>query len=247
MIRTADCLSRYLGRRHYLQAALLLLLNAVGCDRQPTAENNSAPPWQAQIASLNRGDSFRLHIQHTPVEDHDLAQLSAGAPLRELLIEDSRLTLRGIRFIAQFQQLEVLKLRGQPVNDDELRQLCQLPKLRVLNIPHSAVTDDGLALLTTLKELELLRIGSSSISDKGISHIAVIPQLRFLHLIEVPLTDAGLLPLGDMPQLESFYLDGSVVTDAGLAELIEARPDLHFHRDQQHVDWDPRRHDHAHD
>ena len=155
MICTTARRSTFDGQRRCLQTAALLLLIVIGCNRSPSTDDHTAAPWQAQIASVNRGESHRLHIQHTSVEDHDLAQLPARAPLRELLIEDSQLSLRGLQQIAQFQQLEVLKLRGRPVNDDGLRQLCQLPKLRVLNIPNSAVTDDGLAHLSTLTQLEL--------------------------------------------------------------------------------------------
>ncbi len=69
-------------------------------------------------------------------------------------------------------------------------------------------------------------------------------RLRALHLIDVPITDAGLDQLHGLAQLESFYLDGSQATDDGILRLLEALPNLHFHRDQQHLDRDPNRHEH---
>jgi hypothetical protein len=69
-------------------------------------------------------------------------------------------------------------------------------------------------------------------------------SLRFLHLIDVPITDAGLAHVSGMTWLESFYLDGGDCTDAGLRGLLQALPELHFHRDQLHLPDDPHAHPH---
>ncbi len=98
--------------------------------------------------------------------------------------------------------------------------------------------------LAALPHLELLRLGSPQITDAGLECLARFKRLRFLHLIDVPVTDAGLDHLHGLEQLESLYLDGSQATDEGILRLLAALPKLHFHRDQQHLDRDPKRHEH---
>jgi len=62
--------------------------------------------------------------------------------------------------------------------------------------------------------------------------------------MEVPINDEGLQSIARMEKLESFYLDGGHVSESALEKLIESRPALHFHRDQQHLDKDPQHHPH---
>ena len=132
-----------------------------------------------------------------------------------------------------------------PIDDNQLADLAGLTGLRRLNLPRSQISDSGLARLPDLTPaLELLRLGSPRIGDAGLASIAELKQLRFLHLIDSPVTDEGLAHLRRMTWLESFYLDGGQATDAGLSELIKALPNLHFHRDQQHLPDDPRSDDH---
>jgi hypothetical protein len=62
--------------------------------------------------------------------------------------------------------------------------------------------------------------------------------------MEVPVTDEGLQTIANMKGLESLYLDGGHVSDAALEKLIEVRPALHLHQNQQHLYNDPQRHTH---
>ena len=134
-----------------------------------------------------------------------------------------------------------IRLNSTPIEDAQLADLAGLTELRRINLPRSQISDQGLErIVQEVPLLEQLRLGSPQITDVGLASIAQLKQLRFLHLIDVPLTDAGLKHLEQMTWLESFYLDGGNVTDAGLSALIEALPELHFHRDQQHLPGDPR-------
>ena len=134
-----------------------------------------------------------------------------------------------------------IRLNTAPIEDAQLADLAGLAELRRINLPRSQISDRGLEqIVKEVPQLELLRLGSPQITDAGLASISQLKKLRFLHLIDVPLTDAGLKHLEQMTWLESFYLDGGNVTDTGLSSLIEALPELHFHRDQQHLPGDPR-------
>lgn len=140
-----------------------------------------------------------------------------------------------------------IRLKNAAIEDAQLADLWGLAELRRLNLPNSQISDRGLEVIAKeVPQLELLRVGSPRITDAGLATIAQLNELRFLHLIDVPITDAGLKHLEQMIWLESFYLDGGAVTDRGLSSLIKALPELHFHRDQQHLPSDPRREDHGH-
>jgi hypothetical protein len=136
-----------------------------------------------------------------------------------------------------------LHLRAE-LGDAEIEKLAQLRELEVLDLPLALhVTDKGLRSLAQHPRLKLIRLRSPQLSDEGLSVLATLPELRWLHLMEVPLTDAGLEVFRTMVRLESLYLDGDRATDEGLSNLVLARPDLHFHRDQLHLATDPRRQD----
>jgi hypothetical protein len=138
-----------------------------------------------------------------------------------------------------------IRLKGAPIDDAQLADLRGLTELRRLNLPNSQISDRGLEVIAKeVPQLELLRLGSPRVTDAGLATIAQLKKLRFLHLLDMPITDAGLKHLEQMTWLESFYLDGGAVTDRGLSSLIEALPELHFHRDQQHLPGDPRSDDH---
>ena len=172
--------------------------------------------------------------QKTTSAEHALAPTAPEDPVWTEAIEAVR----------QGDSVEI-RLRNTAVTDEQLSDLTGLDGLRRLNLPNSQITDAGLETISSaVPQLELLRLGSPRITDAGMSEIPRLKQLRFLHLIHVPITDAGLKPLHEMTWLESFYLDGGKVTDEGLSELIKKLPELHFHRDQQHLPDDPHKDGH---
>ena len=116
--------------------------------------------------------------------------------------------------------------------------------MEVLDLPLALqVTDSGLKSLELHPRLKLLRLRAPRVTNEGLRSFSQLPELRWLHLMEVPLTDAGLEIFRAMTKLESLYLDGDQATDEGLSNLVSARPDLHFHRDQIHLSSDPRQRD----
>jgi hypothetical protein len=178
--------------------------------------------------------------------DADLAGLARQGPIRELLIEDSDITVTGLKHLVELTSLEHLRIRGAAIDDAGIEILCQLRQLRFLNLPQAQFTNAGLAALAELPELELLRFGSPNVSDDGLVHCQRMSRLRCLHLIDVPVSDTGLAHLKSLRHLESLYIDGSRVSDGAVETLLSALPDLHLHIDQRHHDRDPRFGSHEH-
>ncbi len=202
------------------------------------------PTLSEQIASVERGESDRIHLLKSTVADSDLAQLIAVKNLRELLLDDSQVSAAGIQKLIGLPALEHLRIRGRPLDDEALLAAAELKSLRVLNLPHGEFTDDGVRALSALPNLVQLRLGSRKLTDRAMAEMMQFPSLLRIHLLEAPITDSGLKEIHANTKLESLYLDGSQVTEQGLRDLFQALPELHVHVNQQHADFDPNRHDH---
>lgn len=242
---------RRAGRAEFMVAAALLLATA-GCRQQcielpPPEEPLLTRTLLKERTAAGLGDV--LIVERAALNDADFELLASSPQLIRVEIRNNHREFGDAALIhlAQLPHLEWINLPCGEVTDAGLAEVAKLPKLRILNLRRCKITDVGLASLATCERLDLLRFGSPHVTDAGIEHIANIKSLRFLHLIDVPITDAGLEPLKSMTQLESLYIDGGNATVEGLSALITARPHLHFHQDQQHLDSDPRRSDHRHD
>lgn len=247
---------RFPMRCFSLTAGVLLSVGLLsGCSaqngEQATAESTSAPSdvpqetsWSEQLAQVRGGERSRIELRETTVTDAELLQLKAEDNLRALNLDHAQVTNEGLAQLASVTSLVRLKLREAPVDDRGLELIAQLENLETLNLPHARCTDAGLAHLAALPKLSMLRFGSGQVTDAGMTAIKNLRSLRALHLIEIPITDVGLAEIAQMDWLESFYLDGGKATDAGFRHLLDSLPELHFHLDQQHLDYDPNRHHH---
>jgi hypothetical protein len=226
----------------------MLALALCGCGDTapppPITAMAGEPAWSDQIEAVRSGQAREIRVERQIIGPADWAALADGCSGLSALeaahaeIEDSHLQI-----VAVLPGLKRLRL-GAPVGDAGAAHLAACEELTVLNLPAAAFSDAGLARLAQLPRLELLRFHSPHVTNAGLAHIADMESLRFLHLIDVPVTDAGLAHLHRMTWLESFYLDGGECTDEGLSALLQALPELHFHKDQLHVPGDPRAHPH---
>lgn len=198
-----------------------------------------------QVRAVRRGESHEIRLELTTVGDDDLAPVHDLPSLKRLILDHAAVTDRGLVRLKNLPALTEVRIRGGHIGDAGFRDLCAFSEITRLNLPETQVTDQGLAALSQLPGLVQLRFGSRRITDAGIDAVASLPHLRYLHLIDVPITDAGLGKLQQLTGLESLYLDRvDAVTDEGLGRLLKALPEVHFHRDQQHLPGDP--HDDRH-
>lgn len=201
--------------------------------------------WTEQVAGVRAGTSTAVVVDALPVSAGEFRELGDGCGgLATLEVGQADIGDEDLNALTALPDLKRLRL-GAPLADAGLERLmAAAPALEVLNLPDSRCTDAGLAHVAALPDLRLLRLHSPHVTDAGLAHIAGMKSLRFLHLIDVPITDAGLAHLSGMTWLESFYLDGGDCSDAGLRGLLQALPELHFHRDQLHLPDDPQAHPH---
>ena len=217
-------------------AGLFGLVIVCGCGQ--------ADEFVGQVVAWRSGATDEIVVRSRALTDQDVPQLKECAGLRRLHVYRSELTEAGLAGLSELTQLEILRLEGRPISDEGVQLLCRLTDLRVLNLPSGGFTEAAIVHIAELPHLELLRLGGRGIKDESLATLSEMRSLRFLHLIGASITDVGLGHLCDMHQLESLYLDGTQVTDAGIRDLLRALPELHFHRDQTHVDGDPNRDGH---
>jgi hypothetical protein len=221
----------------------------VGCTDQgePPPRTPVEPrevPWEKQIEAVRAGEAESVRMSLSAVTENQWAMLTQQCQSLAVLEADvSLLEPNALEELKALPHLRQLVLHGR-VDDAWIHQIAALSGIRHLNLPDAQFTNAGLRTLAALPRLELLRFRSTHVNDEGMRTVATFPALRFLHLIDVPITDEGLAHLHGMADLESFYLDGGRCTDAGLQDLLQALPQLHFHRDQLHLPDDPHAHPH---
>ncbi|MCA9080510.1 MAG: hypothetical protein KDA58_08120 [Planctomycetaceae bacterium] len=239
----------YPSIRGALPRVCVLLLICVGCGRDepatPTAPLPTELTWARQLDDVRGGIRARIELQQTEVSAAEFRELAHDcATLEELLLDNVLLDETDLAIVlAHLPHLRQLKLGG-PLTSADAISIAQVTTLQFLNVPHTNWTDDDLAHLAKLPHLKLLRLSSPRLTDAGLQALSTFPELRYLHLLQVPITDAALPAIAECEQLQSFYLDGGHCTDAGLSQLIERRPQLHFHWNDLHLDSDPQRHPH---
>lgn len=222
---------------------LLSILLSGGCDHPAEIAPPDFPSFGKQLQLVRTGEADQI-VLTTEINQDELRNLGELTSLRVLCLENGYVTDEGVAHLRGLSNLEQLKLWKSPLGDAGIEALAGLTNLRLFNVPDAQFTDQALNLLAQLPQLELLRIGSPNITDAGIDSLQAMPNLRFLHLINIPITDAALIKIARLKQLESLYLDHTQVSDDGIEQLLQSRPDLHFHINQLHHEDDPQHHEH---
>lgn len=203
---------------------------------------DQAPPNQSFGESAD--DTAKVYNDEGKRINFDAPDWQDYARIDAVLIDDGKITDRGLAKIAQLPDLEHVRLRLSPITDEGIKSLADCDELWLVNLPHSELTNEGLRLLGSVPNLKQLRLGSDRLTNDCCRVIAGLTNLRGLHLIGIPVTDDGVKVLSELPHLESLYLDDSAVTDSGWDWVFRNHPQLHVHVNQSHHDRDPQSHTH---
>src|SRR5262249_40770217 len=139
--------------------------------------------------------------------------------LRELRVDNSRVTDAGVRYLAGMTQLTNLSLLANPLTDAGVKSLAGLTNLQGLDLRYcSSVTDEGIKQLSHLTKLRELNLFGLTLSGKTLS----LPQLQSLTLSGQP-TDAGIDKIVQCHDLRHLALEqgpgGEGVSDEGLKRI----------------------------
>lgn len=136
-----------------------------------------------------------------PFGDADLAHIGAFPKLKQLRLDGTNVTDRGLRSLAYLRHLQSLYLRGSPVTENGFASISQLPELSamILDCP-------------------------TPISKAGLALLAQTPSLRFLDLRETPVSDSDLLQFSRSGSLRELHVSGRHLTAAGQEAFRRSNP-----------------------
>jgi hypothetical protein len=138
------------------------------------------------------------------LDDGAAEHVSAMPALRELDVNDRRLTHVGLARLLRMPQLNAFSIRmREPTTARGLAALEGTLGLERLELDdwESTLSNDALAHLARLSSLKELRITSTNITDEGLKHLAGLSQLVRLFLNRLSITDAGLAHLARFTSL----------------------------------------------
>jgi hypothetical protein len=155
----------------------------------------------------------------TNFSDAGLEHLEGLVRLKELFLDDAKITDAGLAHLRGMRRLESLGLDRANVTDAGLAHLEGMSRLQFLNLRGTGITDAGLARLKALTGLRSLNLERSEVTDAGLAQLNDLARLKDLWLGGPKITDAGLVQLGKMSGLTLLGLDHASVTDRGLVHL----------------------------
>ena len=159
------------------------------------------------------------------VTDTDCRTIAQFRELRSLTIDSSSHTELGIRWVAQLDGLEQLRLRGH-VTDSMIETISKMQSVRHLALNSWHVTDVGICRLSRMTQLEVLDISGTSITDAAIENLVDLPHLRVLWCVETQLTDRCVPSILQITNLGEIQLDLTNVSREGVRILKKENPRL---------------------
>ena len=168
-----------------------------------------------------RGHVVEVNLNRLAVGDPELFLLRDFSQLTDLSLEETRVTVNGLRYLRHLEHLEWLNLYRTRVGDAGLKALSDLPRLAHLPLGDTNITDAGLAHLVGLESLRYLGLRATRVTDAGLIHLGRLKNLEGLHLGETSITDKGLTTLKHLSRLERLWLHDTRVTDASV-ELLRS-------------------------
>jgi hypothetical protein len=119
----------------------------------------------------------------------------------------------------QFVEVQVVDLRGRPVNASDVSALSGLRFLKTLHLDRADVSDANVAALASLAQLEQLSLTYTRIGDAGLSQLGRLANLKTLYLTGVPVSDKSIGLLAQLPSLRTLYVRWTNISADGVEKL----------------------------
>jgi hypothetical protein len=105
------------------------------------------------VVLKSRPEVIVLQMANPDVTDHTLEYLTGDRRLRELDLNDTHVTDRGLPLLAALPALKILRLKGTKISDEGFRkQLAAKESLRQLDVRNTAVTAESARLWREAKK-----------------------------------------------------------------------------------------------
>jgi len=163
------------------------------------------------LKQLRKNDLYMLNVRGSSSGgprpgDGCMEHISHLTGLKELGLNNTNISVKGIKHLSELKSLESLYIGGK-INSSALAVISRLPCLKRLYIGKNRITNTGLKSLGRLKSLEELSIRGGMIGDDGLVHLAKLPKLQYLKLSGKRFTDEGMIHLKNIPNLKILDLN----------------------------------------
>ena len=171
--------------------------------------------WASVVGKAYRFEY--LSLEGTLAGDEALSAISWLYDLRVLKL-DSRVSDRGVRWLADLKDLRVLEAPSAGVTDASIPLIASLPNLERLILSKTAITDAGIQNLVQLP-LRQIALGPA-VTDACVQTISKIPSLVQVDVAESRVSERGMTALAKLPELHTLFL-GRSISDADIAPLAQ--------------------------
>ena len=182
-----------------------------------------------QCARLRHLESLHLSNSTSGVTDRGLAALSELSQLKNLALNEARVSDQALRRVGNLERLESLKLSNlHQTTAGNLAWIAQLPNLRLLEIAQVRLNQLDLAAINRLSKLERLllwNVLSSELGKAQVERLDGLTALRELRTNE-ELATSAIEDLTKLRSLESITDELVNVTDEHIAQFANL-PKLH--------------------
>ena len=152
-----------------------------------------------------------LYLDGTPISDAGLLQIGRLRNLQRLGLGYTQVTHRGLQELKALPALQALGLSTDTrVTDRGMDYLARCTSLRSLDLLETRISDRGLEKLKNLTALRSLDVGSTLVTDAGLWHLKSLTQLRQLGLCNARASPDGVCALRwELPNC-TIVTDGSI-------------------------------------
>jgi hypothetical protein len=125
----------------------------------------------------------RVTLLGQPITDDVLIHLQNFPKLEHLVLNDTRITGKGLNDLRQVPSLRSLELNRYSGTTGDLAQLSGVIQLTSLEIRNVEITDAALAGFDQLCNLNVLDLGAG-ITDAGLAHLSGLANLTVFNILE---------------------------------------------------------------
>lgn len=149
----------------------------------------------------------RLDLWGAPFSDKVFDHIE-GLDLVQLEIDQTRMSIDGMKKLKQFPNLEILDVYDTLTNDEVVEIIGGMEKMRSLNLRNTPISTDALEDIGKLVKLERLLLGETQVEDSGFVHLTSLKKLKVLDLWEWRTSGEGegLEHLLELPELTELIL-----------------------------------------
>ncbi|PQO41018.1 hypothetical protein [Blastopirellula marina] len=99
-------------------------------------------------------------------DDADVKQLQDATNLERLVLDNSKVTSRGLQHLAELKKLKRLEFKGMEDADNSVKVIATFPSIEYLAISDSTLTNEAASQIAKMQKLRYLDISNTKI-DSG--------------------------------------------------------------------------------